>query len=649
MVNVEDPKKKGLEGGSSELKLDIYDPLYLHPQDICSQLITFKLEGTKDYKLWSATMHKFWAATMQLALHTRNKNGFINGCVSPDLYKGQVFCKNAKNVWDELKETYDKRDGSFLIGLDDVFNSVRSLIITTEPIPNVKSAFATLSRDESHRNSHYSSKNVKAGPFAFAVRPINANWNSNRNTINNNNNNKKFGRVSNLVCKHCNMNGHIIDRCYELVGYPPGFKKGNVDQSDVNNVNSDDKRNDHSKSTTHTLTSDQYHQLMSLLSDIGNTSKTHASVAVAHPNGTVEQVKQLGNFKLGNNLIVKDVLVVPGYQVSLLLGHPSDQVLVVLKDRIKDLSNISSGPCDVCHKAKQTREPLKISDHKSKSLGELVHLDVWGPYRVTSREGFRLPTVVLSGKSLYELVYGSEPSLLHLKTFGCLCFSTVLNESDKFGSSSQESNEPYDDGGDSPEIGNKSAHDDSTRNSRVSIVDDNVTSTMSSRKDTSSVEYATKPSVSEGMQEKETKTLGLEGLQSIVLNDDDVMSEGEDLESFGQLFGWLPEPVAGQTIRRTSKKFVLPTKYNEYVLNKNAKFGIDKVVNYVNLSFDNYVFTTSLNKINEPTTYLEAVKDSRWVDAINQEMEALNRNETWEIMELPSNRRAIGSKWVYKW
>ncbi|GJV49230.1 ribonuclease H-like domain-containing protein [Tanacetum coccineum] len=47
-------------------------------------------------------------------------------------------------------------------------------------------------------------------------------------------------------------------------------------------------------------------------------------------------------------------------------------------------------------------------------------------------EGYLL--FVFSGKSPYELVYKSEPSLLHLKTFGCLCFSTVLNESDKFGS-----------------------------------------------------------------------------------------------------------------------------------------------------------------------------------------------------------------------
>ncbi|GKC64300.1 RNA-directed DNA polymerase, eukaryota, reverse transcriptase zinc-binding domain protein, partial [Tanacetum coccineum] len=63
----------------------------------------------------------------------------------------------------------------FLMGLDDVFNSVRSIILTIEPIPDVKSAFATLSRDESHRNSQSSSKSVKPGPSAFASRPNSSN------------------------------------------------------------------------------------------------------------------------------------------------------------------------------------------------------------------------------------------------------------------------------------------------------------------------------------------------------------------------------------------------------------------------------------------------------------------------------------------
>nr|GEZ41749.1 ribonuclease H-like domain-containing protein [Tanacetum cinerariifolium] len=61
------------------------------------------------------------------------------------------------------------------IGLDDMFNSVRSLIMTTEPLPDVKLAFATLSRDESHRNSNMASKSVKLEPAAFAARPNNNN------------------------------------------------------------------------------------------------------------------------------------------------------------------------------------------------------------------------------------------------------------------------------------------------------------------------------------------------------------------------------------------------------------------------------------------------------------------------------------------
>nr|GEY91866.1 ribonuclease H-like domain-containing protein [Tanacetum cinerariifolium] len=80
------------------------------------------------------------------------------------------------------------------------------------------------------------------------------------------------------------------------------------------------------------------------------------------------------------------------------LGHPADQVLQLLKDELKfDHKNHSATPCDVCHKAKQTREPFPLSDHKSTQIGELVHLDVWGPYKVTSKEGQGL---VLDGQGL---------------------------------------------------------------------------------------------------------------------------------------------------------------------------------------------------------------------------------------------------------
>ncbi|GJX12657.1 putative RNA-directed DNA polymerase [Tanacetum coccineum] len=45
--------------------------------------------------------------------------------------------------------------------------------------------------------------------------------------------------------------------------------------------------------------------------------------------------------------------------------------------------------------------------------------------------------------------------------------------------------------------------------------------------------------------------------------------------------------------------------------------------------------------------YKEAINDNNWVEAMNNEMEALNRNQTWEITDLPKGRRPIGCKWIY--
>nr|GEY96145.1 putative reverse transcriptase, RNA-dependent DNA polymerase, Gag-polypeptide of LTR copia-type [Tanacetum cinerariifolium] len=36
------------------------------------------------------------------------------------------------------------------------------------------------------------------------------------------------------------------------------------------------------------------------------------------------------------------------------------------------------------------------------------------------------------------------------------------------------------------------------------------------------------------------------------------------------------------------------------------------------------------------------------INAMNNEMEALNKNRTWIITDLPSNRKPIGCKWIYK-
>ncbi|MFS7984864.1 putative retrotransposon Copia-like protein [Helianthus anomalus] len=55
-------------------KLDIGDPLYLHPSDSSSlTIVSIKLKGTENYAVWSSAM--------KLALEAKNKYGFIDGKV----------------------------------------------------------------------------------------------------------------------------------------------------------------------------------------------------------------------------------------------------------------------------------------------------------------------------------------------------------------------------------------------------------------------------------------------------------------------------------------------------------------------------------------------------------------------------------------
>ncbi|GKC95539.1 ribonuclease H-like domain-containing protein [Tanacetum coccineum] len=98
------------------------------------------------------------------------------------------------------------------------------------------------------------------------------------------------------------------------------------------------------------------------------------------------------------------------------------------------------------------------------------------------------------------------------------------------------------------------------------------------------------------------------------------------------------------TLRRSSRQLKLSVKLNDYVLNSKTRYGLD----HTWLSTKNYGFIANVNKIFEPKSCEDAAFDKNWVQAMNEEMNALYENNTWDLVELPRNRRAIGSKCVYK-
>ncbi|XP_060182979.1 uncharacterized mitochondrial protein AtMg00820-like [Lycium barbarum] len=57
---------------------------------------------------------------------------------------------------------------------------------------------------------------------------------------------------------------------------------------------------------------------------------------------------------------------------------------------------------------------------------------------------------------------------------------------------------------------------------------------------------------------------------------------------------------------------------------------------------------TKLSIEQEPRSYYEAVKDKRWIEAMQSEITALEENHNWEVAPLPMVKKDIGCKWVYK-
>ena len=52
--------------------------------------------------------------------------------------------------------------------------------------------------------------------------------------------------------------------------------------------------------------------------------------------------------------------------------------------------------------------------------------------------------------------------------------------------------------------------------------------------------------------------------------------------------------------------------------------------------------------MHEPESYAEVAKDANWSCAMEEEMQALDANVTWDLVDPPQHYKPIGCKWVYK-
>ena len=89
-----------------------------------------------------------------------------------------------------------------------------------------------------------------------------------------------------------------------------------------------------------------------------------------------------------------------------------------------------------------------------------------------------------------------------------------------------------------------------------------------------------------------------------------------------------------------------PKRYDPEFKSQRSRYSICRQDDE-QLSQTTVAFNTSLYSSTIPKSTEEALRDPKWKQAMNEEIMALQKNETWEKCMLLSNKKTVGCKWVF--
>ncbi|BFG20722.1 hypothetical protein CerSpe_069960 [Prunus speciosa] len=115
----------------------------------------------------------------------------------------------------------------------------------------------------------------------------------------------------------------------------------------------------------------------------------------------------------------------------------------------------------------------------------------------------------------------------------------------------------------------------------------------------------------------------------------------ETLEVIPEAPNTIPYTLPPRTTRGKPKPQYCPD------LTAKSKYPINNHVSTHRLSKSYASFVNQLSTVCVPNKWQDAITDSRWVEAMAIEMEALEKNSTWEMVQLPQGKKPVGCRWIY--
>ncbi|CAL2271615.1 unnamed protein product [Prunus armeniaca] len=90
-----------------------------------------------------------------------------------------------------------------------------------------------------------------------------------------------------------------------------------------------------------------------------------------------------------------------------------------------------------------------------------------------------------------------------------------------------------------------------------------------------------------------------------------------------------------------------PRVQYEVDLKAEGKYPINNYISLSGLSESHVHYVKQLVDISIPNSVTEALENPKWKEAMNEEMRALQKNVTWELVPLPHGKKTVGCRWIY--
>ena len=241
----------------------------------------------------------------------------------------------------------------------------------------------------------------------------------------------------------------------------------------------------------------------------------------------------------------------------------------------------------------------------------------------------RVPTRALSNQTPYECIRGKKPSVSHIRVFGCMAYAKkdagqLRKIDDRSEAAVHLGIEP----------GSKAYRLYNPTSKRI-IVSRDVIFDEKTRWNWKGEgkQVQTEPGMFHmtwGTTEDNGSGPFVVGATSEDIDAETVTNSNEETEEVSPESG-VEEQDPIQEVRRSSRQVNKPGYLKDYVLLADIECK---------------VLLLALN--DEPVTIRGALKNKRWKLACKDEIDSIDKNETWVLVEKPHGVKLIGLKWVFK-